>query len=132
MVSEACLQPPYCAERALVLVQELGGAVAAIEEANADPALSRELEVLVQRPLASAEVVEQKLKALLDAHPWMELERATDDIAGIASENASVKSKRRKVIAIANRMTATLTPQVACKPGAVNAVTRTRSSTSTR
>jgi Fe-S-cluster containining protein len=39
------------------------------------------------------------------------------EIGIIANENASIRSKRRKVIAIANRMTEALELHVACKPG---------------
>jgi Fe-S-cluster containining protein len=39
------------------------------------------------------------------------------EIFRITSENASIKSRRRKVIAIANRMAEALEPHVACKPG---------------
>jgi Fe-S-cluster containining protein len=105
------------AERAFMLMQELELAVEAVEYGNADPELRQVLDVLVERPLVDSEVVKQKLKAVLAAHPWMALEQIMEDVARIVSENASVKSKRRKVIAIANRMTDALAPHVACKSG---------------
>lgn len=61
--------------------------------------------------------MEPKLRALLETNPWMVPEQMARMLAGIARENAGVKSKRKKVIAIANRVTAALEPYVACKPG---------------
>ncbi len=104
------------ANQALLLVQELEVAAAAIAYGNASPEQRQVLDVLVQRPLVGHELVEQKLMAVLAAHPWMAREQVSEDVARIARENASVKLKRRKVIAIANRMTAALAPHVACKP----------------
>lgn len=98
-------------------MQELEVAAAAIAYAIATPEQRQVLDVLVQRPLIGHELVEQKLMAVLAAHPWMAREQVSEDVARIARENASVKLKRRKVIAIANRMTAALAPHVACKPG---------------
>lgn len=66
---------------------------------------------------ANSELAQGKLRALVEEHPWMEPERVGLDIGRIVGENASAKSKRRKVIAIANRMTEALAPYVACRPG---------------
>jgi Fe-S-cluster containining protein len=105
------------AQRALMLMQELELAVAAVEYGNADPELRQVLDVLVDPPLVDSQAIKQKLKAVLVAEPWMALEQVMEDVARIVGENASAKSKRRKVIAIANRITAALAPHVACKPG---------------
>lgn len=105
------------ADRALLLVQELEIVAAAVAHGNASPDERHVLDVLVQRPLVGFEMVEQKLMAVLATHPWMVHKRISEDVARIAGENASAKSKRRKVIAIVNRMTAALAPHVACKPG---------------
>jgi Fe-S-cluster containining protein len=105
------------AQQALLLVQELEIATAAIQYRDATPEVRQALDVLVNQPPDGSGVVEQKLAALLAEHPWMVLEEASEAVTRIASENASAKSKRRKVIAIANRVTAALAPHVACKPG---------------
>jgi Fe-S-cluster containining protein len=70
-----------------------------------------------QRQQMEAEAVQPKLQAMLATHPWMVPERIGKILAGITRENASAKSKRKKVIAIANSVTAALEPYVACKPG---------------
>lgn len=77
-----------------------------------------ELEALAEanRQMVS-EPVQQKLQQLLEEHPWMMPESMEREMARIANQNASTKSKRRKVIAIANRITSALEPYVACKPG---------------
>lgn len=106
------------AERIVTLLEQLvQPGHTQIELGDNDPELEQVLDVLVQRPNTNPEVVEQKLKAVFATHPWMAPEEVSEDIARIASENASAKSKRRKVIAIANRMTTALAPYVACKSG---------------
>jgi Fe-S-cluster containining protein len=105
------------AQSALLLMQEVDVAVAAIEYTNATPEMRQALDVLVNRPRNGSGTAEVKLATLLAGHPWMARDEASEVVARIASENASAKSKRRKVIAIANRMTAALAPHVACKPG---------------
>jgi Fe-S-cluster containining protein len=78
--------------------------------------LRQVLDVLVQRPIGASGKIEEKLKKVLATNPWMVSEQVSSEIAGIANENFSVKLKRRKVIAIADRVTAALAPHVACKP----------------
>ncbi|MCS0592524.1 YkgJ family cysteine cluster protein [Massilia norwichensis] len=81
------------------------------------PAMRQADDLLVNRPVDGSRALEEKLAAALVAHPWMVFEDVSETVSKIANENASVKSKRPKVIAIANRMTAALAPYVACKSG---------------
>lgn len=64
-----------------------------------------------------SEPVQKKLQILIETNPWMAAEPIGQDMVRIANENASIRSKRRKVIAIANRITSALEPHVPCKPG---------------
>lgn len=59
----------------------------------------------------------KKIDDLIHEHPWMEPGGMESELRKIAPENTSPKLKRRKVIAIANRMTDALSPHTACKPG---------------
>lgn len=105
------------AQRALELVQELEVAAAAVEYGNAEPGMRLAIDVIVNRPLNGAEELKHKLASLLAVHPWMARDEVSDSVARIASGNASAKSKRRKVIVIADNVVAALAPHVACKPG---------------
>lgn len=101
--------------RILELTNEMEFYLAAVEQSRATPEQLQALEVRSERPLHGAEEVNQKLVALLAGQPWMGREQVDQELSNIARENASVKSKRRKIIAIADRMTAALKPYVACK-----------------
>lgn len=72
---------------------------------------------LLEQQKLDLESAQPKLTELLKAHPWMEPERINQTLADIVRENASVKSRRRKVITIANRVKTALEPYVACKAG---------------
>lgn len=65
----------------------------------------------------SSETVQRKLRALVETNPWLAPEQMVRQIAKISNENASLRSKRRKVIAIVDRVSTALVPYVACKPG---------------
>jgi hypothetical protein len=99
------------------LVQELEVAAAAIEYGDAEPDMRLAIDVLVNRPFNGIEEVKQKLATLLATHPWMARDEVTETVGRIASGNASARSKRRKVIAIADSVMAALAPHVACPPG---------------
>ncbi|KQX96857.1 hypothetical protein ASD28_17350 [Massilia sp. Root133] len=86
------------AQRAKELVETLEAAVEANQQMKSEP-------------------VQQKLRTLLEEHPWMASDVVEREIGVIANENASIRSKRSKVIAIANRMTEALAPHVACRAG---------------
>lgn len=80
--------------------------------------LFQKLEAMfLERQQMDSELAKPKMEALLERHPWMVADQIGQTLDGIIRENASEKSKRRKVIAIANRVTAALEPYVACKPG---------------
>lgn len=102
------------------LEQALEGLVNDENEESAQLAdeLVKELEAAIfEQQQMGAESVQPKMNALLESHPWMAPDQIGQILGGIVRENASAKSKRRKVIAIANRVTAALEPYVACKPG---------------
>jgi len=88
------------------------------ESAQLADELVQKLEaLLLERQQMDAETAQAKMKALLESHTWMVDDQIGQILSRIVRENASAKSKRRKVIAIANRVTAALEPYVACKPG---------------
>jgi len=64
-----------------------------------------------------SDIVQSKLLALVETHPWMAPQLLQRDLGKIVGENSSVKSKRRKIIAIATRVTDALSPYVACGTG---------------
>lgn len=69
-----------------------------------------------QRHMES-DIVQSKLRTLVETHPWMAPRLLQWDLGKIVGENASVKSKRRKIITIATRVTDALSPYVACRIG---------------
>lgn len=68
-------------------------------------------------PQSEREQAQVKLGVILERHTWMSPGSLSKELGKVVGENASLKSKRRKVIAIANRVTAALEPYAACKPG---------------
>lgn len=101
-------------EQALEALVEDGGEASA---RLADELVQKLETVLLVQQQMDSESVQPKMKALLESHPWMADDQIGQILGGIVRENASVKSRRRKVITIANRVTAALEPYVACKPG---------------
>jgi len=83
----------------------------------ADVLVKRLEAALFEQQQIDSESAQPKMKALLESYPWMMPEQIGPILDRIIRENASVKSKRKKVIAIANRVTAALEPYMACKPG---------------
>lgn len=75
-----------------------------------------EARIQEQREMES-DIVQRKLRGLIEAHPWMAPKLLQQDLSKIVGENASAKSKRRKVITIATRVTDALSPYVACRIG---------------
>ena len=75
-----------------------------------------EARIQEQRQMES-DIVQSKLRAVVEAHPWMAPKLLQQDLSKIVGENASAKSKRRKVITIATRVTDALSPYVACRIG---------------
>lgn len=73
--------------------------------------------LLTEQQILGYESAQQKLHLLLQEHPWIDPEKIEQSFIRIIGENASIKSKRRKVIAIVDRVTAALAPYVACKEG---------------
>ena len=64
-----------------------------------------------------SDIVQSKLRTLVEAHAWMAPKLLQQDLSRIVAENASLKSKRRKIITIATRVTDALSPYVACGIG---------------
>jgi Fe-S-cluster containining protein len=75
-----------------------------------------EARIQEQRQMES-DVVQSKLRTLVEAHPWMAPKFLQQDLSKIVGENANVKSKRKKIITIATRVTDALSPYVACRVG---------------
>ena len=75
-----------------------------------------EARIQEQRQMES-DVVQSKLRTLVEAHPWMAPKLLQQDLSKIVGENANVKSKRKKIITIATRVTDALSPYVACRVG---------------
>jgi len=75
-----------------------------------------EARIQEQRQMES-DVVQSKLRTLVEAHPWMAPKLLQQDLSKIVRENANVKSKRKKIITIATRVTDALSPYVACRVG---------------
>lgn len=87
------------------------------EAAQLADVLVKQLEAaLFEQQQIDSESAQAKMKALLDSHSWMMPEQIGQILGRIIRENASAKSKRKKMIAIANRVTAALEPYMACKP----------------
>jgi len=61
--------------------------------------------------------VTTKVDDVIRDNPWMDPEQIEHRMDKLARENMNAKAKRRKVIAIANEITAALAPHAACKPG---------------
>jgi Fe-S-cluster containining protein len=80
-----------------------------------------EQDVLVtEQQVSGYKSAQQKLEILFRAHPWIAPDHLQQSLARIVSENASARSKRRKVIEIANRVTTALAPHVPCKQGCIS------------
>lgn len=93
-------------------------------EEEGETSLKRVTEILMEygavlrdRSARQSEPVQRKLDALFAEHPWMAPAEARRALMGAVTENASLKSRRRKVIMIADRMGAALAPHAACRPG---------------
>jgi Fe-S-cluster containining protein len=63
------------------------------------------------------QLVKNKIDNMFEQHPWIVPQKLNREFHQIVSENSSAKSKRRKIIEIVDRVTAALTPYVACQPG---------------
>lgn len=89
------------------------------EEATqlADELGKRPQAAVFEQQQIDSESAQLKMKALLESHSWMMPEQIRQVLSRIARENASAKSKRRKMIAIANHVTTALEPYMACGPG---------------
>lgn len=59
----------------------------------------------------------KKIEDLIQQNLWMKPDLIEKELGKVARENTNGKLKRRKVIAIANRIVDALAPHVACKPG---------------
>lgn len=61
--------------------------------------------------------VTTKLDDVIRDNPWMDPEQMEVRMRKLVRENMNAKTKRKKVIAIANEITAALAPHAACKAG---------------
>ncbi|PLX77737.1 MAG: hypothetical protein C0607_00550 [Azoarcus sp.] len=55
--------------------------------------------------------------AAIEANPWLEPKKLQRLTSRIQVENASLKTRRQKLVLVADRFNAALAPHVACKPG---------------
>lgn len=72
---------------------------------------------LLAREEGQAQPVQNKLNLLFAEHPWMAPAEIRRELSLIVNENSALKSRRRKVIMIADRVGKALAPHLACKPG---------------
>lgn len=73
--------------------------------------------LLTEQQLSGYKLAQQKLEVLLQENSWIAPDQLEQSFARIVGENASARSKRKKVIEIANRVTKALALHVACKEG---------------
>jgi Fe-S-cluster containining protein len=69
-----------------------------------------------QRKVISRQI-HHKLHSLFEAHPWTAPDKLARELVSIVNSNASIRSKRRTIILVSNRMTTAMAPYVSCKSG---------------
>lgn len=67
----------------------------------------------------------EKLARVYEKHAWMEPDALTDQAIGIMSEGASIRARRVRFFALADRYNAALKPVALCKAGCSHCCTMT-------